>query len=220
MNLHTPLKLALPLAIIATALPLAASAQSNEAFVEKSKIVGGGNVIRLYGLPAWDPTTSKYKYWDTTITLEIGPNGKPTGNSATVSVPQARPKSTEFVPGVYVDAAGTLACNLQNSAITGRTQFDLLCTRTDGRTYTGTWFTGPIAGHPWETDLVAAQLDTLPGHDEYSWGRTMYDNDSTFFGCFNDPELFSARQVGDTLSLVNYGSNTVIDCQFTFFRQP
>lgn len=202
-------------------LPLAALAQSPPAYVEKAKIVGGGNVIHLYGLPALDPTTNKYKYWDTTITLEIGPTGKPVAKSDTVSVPQAKPKSTEFVPGTYADTTGNYACTLQNSAFNGRTQFDLLCTYSlNGNTYTGTWYTGLIAGHPWEVDLVAAQLDTLPGNDEYAWGRTMYDDGSTFFGCFNDPELFSARQVGNTLSLVNYGTNTVIDCQFTLFKQP
>lgn len=137
-----------------------------------------------------------------------------------MSVPQAKPKSTEFVPGHYVSQSGNFTCELQNSAFLGRTQFDLLCTVASGHSYTGTWYTGPIAGHPWETDLVAAKLDTLPGHDEYAWGRTMFDSDISFFGCFNDPELFSARQVDDTLSLVNYGFDTVIDCQYTLFRQP
>ena len=108
----------------------------------------------------------------------------------------------------------------EGEVVVRRTQFDLHCTSSSGYTYTATWFTGPIAGHPWEVDLVAAKLDTLPGHDEYAWGRTMYDSSVTFFGCFNDPELLSARQVGNTLSLVNYGSNEVIDCQFTLFKQP
>lgn len=218
MNLHTPLKLALPLAIIATALPLAASAQSNEAFVEKSKIVGGGNVIRLYGLPAWDPTTSKYKYWDTTITLEIGPNGKPTGNSTTVSVPQAKPKSTEFVPGTYADANNNYSCTLQNSAFNGRTQFDLLCTHLNGSFFSTTWYTGLIAGHPWEVDLVNAGLNTLPGNEEYSWGRHMHNSGA--FSCLNVANLLSARQVGSTLSIVNYATDTAINCQFTLFKQP
>jgi hypothetical protein len=206
-------------ALLVACAPLLANAQSNEAFVEKAKIVGGGNVIRLYGLPAKD-ANGKLKYWDTTITLEIGSTGKPAGNSATVSVPQAKANSTEFVPGAYADAGNGYSCNLLNSAFNGRTQFDLHCTSSSGYTYTATWFTGPIAGHPWEVDLVAAKLDTLPGHDEYAWGRTMYDSGVTFFGCFNDPELLSARQVGNTLSLVNYGSNEVIDCQFTLFKQP
>jgi hypothetical protein len=208
----------IPLA--AAALP-AVHAQSNPAHVEKSKIVGGGNVIQLYGLPAWDPTTNKYKFWDTTITLEIGPNGKPTGNSSTVSVPQAKPKSTEFVPGAYADAAGSYACSLDNSAFMGRTQFDLRCTEvSNGRTYTLTWFTGPIAGHPWEADLVAAQLDTLPGHEEYAWGKTLFDSNLTFGPCFNDPEMLSARQVGAVLTVVNYSYDKVFDCQLSLTRQP
>ena len=202
------------------ALPLSALAQSNEAFVEKAKIVGGGNVIHLYGLPGKD-STGKIKYWDTTITLEIGANGKPTGNSATVSVPQAKAKSTEFVPGAYVDAIGTYSCQLDNSPFNGRTEFDLHCTEVaNGRTYTMTWFTGLIAGHPWEADLVAAGLDTLPGNEEYAWGKTLFDSSVTFGPCFNDPELLSARQVGDTVTLVNYGADKVFDCQISLTRQP
>lgn len=215
--MKTPLPL-LPLgALMLALLPLGALAQ-NAAHVEKSKIVGGGNVIQLYGLPAWDPTTSKYKYWDTTITLEIGPNGKPTGNSATVSVPQAKPKSTEFVPGTYADANNNYTCTLQNSAILGRTQLDLLCTHLSGNFYSSTWFTGLIAGHPWEADLVNAGLNTLPGNEEYSWGRHM--NNSGAFGCLNVANLLSARQVGNTLSIVNYATDTAINCQFTLFKQP
>lgn len=218
MNLHAPLKLALPLAIAAAALPMSASAQSNEAFAEKSKIVAGGNVIRLYGLPGKD-AEGKIRYWDTTITLEIGPTGKPTGKSTTESVRQAKPNSTEFVPGTYADANATYTCTLQNSAFNGRTQFDLLCTHINtGNFYSTTWYTGLIAGHPWEVDLVNAGLNTLPGNEEYAWGRHM--SGSNAFSCLLVGSLVSARQVGNTLSIVNYHNDTNINCQFTLFKQP
>ncbi|MFZ5549913.1 MAG: hypothetical protein ACOZJX_14565 [Pseudomonadota bacterium] len=205
------------LSLTLAALPVVVLAQSNEAFIEKSKIVGGGNVLRLYGLPGKD-AEGKINYWDTTITLEIGPSGKPTGRSLTESVRQAKPKSTEFVPGTYADANGSHSCTLQNSAIIGRTQFDLLCRRADGYFYSSTWYTGPIAGHPWEVDLVAAGLNTLPGNEEYAWGRHM--EQGGLLNCLNVGHLFSARQVGNTLSIVNYLNDTVINCQFTLFKQP
>jgi hypothetical protein len=217
MNLYAPLTLALPLAIAASALPTSALAQSNEAFAEKSKIVAGGNVIRLYGLPGKD-SEGKINYWDTTITLEIGPNGKPTGRSLTESVRQARPRSTEFVPGTYADANNNYTCTLQNSAFNGRTQFDLLCNHVSGNFYSSTWYTGLIAGHPWEVDLVNAGLNTLPGNEEYSWGRHMHNSGA--FSCLNVGNLFAARQVGNTLAIVNYATDTVINCQFTLFKQP
>lgn len=200
-------------------LPAAAQAQATTAHVEKAKIVGGNNLVVLYGLPALDPTTGKYKYWDTTITLQIDGTGKPTATSSTVSVKAARASSTEFVPGVYVN--GSTSCNLLNSAFSGRTQLDLHCTFSNGATSDFTWFTGPITGHPWEGDLVAAGLNTLVGHDEYGWGKTMYAGGYVYvFGCFNPPELLSARQVGNTLTLVNYGADQVIDCQVVFTKQP
>lgn len=213
--MNTLLKLTC-LALVAA--PLAALAQSNEAFIEKSKIVGAGNELHLYGLPAKD-STGKIKYWDTTITLEIGPAGKPTATSATLAVPQAKAKSTEFVPGSY--AGGGSTCSLVNSPFNGRTQFDLQCFDAYYNVHlTATWYTGAISGHPWEADLVAAQLDTVVGNQEYAWGKTLYDNGTTFFACFNDPELLSARQVGDTLTLVNYGYDKVVDCQISFNKTP
>ncbi|HSI58414.1 MAG TPA: hypothetical protein VLA16_12720 [Ideonella sp.] len=209
--MNTLLKIA---AAAVAVLPALACAQANPAYVEKSKIVGAGNKIQLFGLPG-KSTAGAIKYWDTTITLEIDANGKPTVTSATSSVLQAKPRSTEFVPGSYQTSGGTL-CTLANSAFNGRTQFDLNC----GGGFTATWYTGAIAGHPWETELVVAQLDTIVGHDEFAWGKTVFDANTTWFSCFNDPELLSARQVGDTLTLVNYGSDKVVECQIGFNKTP
>jgi hypothetical protein len=66
---------------------------------------------------------------------------------------------------------------------------------------------------------LPAKRDTLPGQDEYAWGRTMDGDALTAFACFDDPELLSARQVGNTLSLVNHGFDQV-DCQYTLFKPP
>ncbi|MBT9595755.1 MAG: hypothetical protein IV094_07210 [Vitreoscilla sp.] len=208
-------------AALATILsPLAAQAQSAEVFIEKSKIVGGGAVIHLYGLPTKD-SLGKARYYDATVTFTADPvTGKLSKTADVVAVGAAKVKTAEFVPGVYTFGTST-TCNLVPSAFQGRTQFDLHCGDTGTNTFTATWFTGLIAGHPYETELTTASLDTIPGNNEYAWGRVGYDGNATWLNnCFNDPELFSARQVGDILTLVNYGNNTSADCQASLTRVP
>lgn len=196
-------------------LPIWAQAQSKPVAIEKSKIVGADNMVHLFGLPARD-SEGNTRYWDTTITLEINSSGRPSTATLTRVVRQDRAKSTEFVPGNYKHASFDLTCTLSNSAFEGRTMFDMRCGAA-----TFSWFTGPIAGHPWEADLVASQLHLLVGHDEYAWGRMLVGGFSDCFGS-NRP-LLSARQVGNDLTLVNYGppgTGNAALCQWTFVRQP
>jgi hypothetical protein len=210
-------KTLLTAALAAALFPLAAQAQSGEAFIEKSKIIGGGSVIHLYGLPTKD-SLGKTHYFDTTLTLDINPtNGKPTNNVGVEAVKSPPIRSAEFVQGVY--ATGNATCDLVPSSFSGRVEFDLQCTD-GGSHFTATWFTGLIAGHPYEQELKDAGLNTLPGNENYAWGKVGLAQNFSWFGCFDASELFAARQVGDFLTLTNYGHDSVVDCQITLNKQP
>jgi hypothetical protein len=197
--------------------PCLVSAQT--AFAERSEPVVLGQEVNLFNLPTKDATGDITKYWDVTITLQQDANGKVIDATAT-SVPAPKIRSSLFVVGNYVADNGE-ECTLQASALNGRTQYDLRCFYFNGSTrynFATTWFSGPIKGHPYETDLVAAGLDTIVGNKDYSWGRIGFDDNTTFFSCFNDAELHSARQVGGVITLINYGSDNVVDCQMGFTR--
>lgn len=211
---------AIALAASSLLSPLA-QAQTSQIYIENAKTWGGGNTLYLYGVPiknaVGDPVT---KYWDLQVVLEATPDtARP--NKATLSAvtPSSKLKKSEFVPGTYV--VGTSAtCDLSASPFNGRTEYVLSCVNHGtGYHYNGVWYTGPIAGHPEEVRLRAAKLDLIPGSSEYSWGKTAYAG-GTFFGCFDEPELMSARQVGDTLTLINWGSNDIEDCRQSFAKQP
>lgn len=213
----------LPSIIALTALLLAAPlshAQSSEVFIQNAKTFGAGNTLYMYGLPVKNAVDGKVSYWDAQIVLEAAPDtGKP--NKATfASVVKSPPlKKSEFVPGTY--ASGNATCSLVGSPFIGRTQFDFSCVNTSGLHYIGVWYTGPITGHPEEVRLRAAKLDQIPGSSEYSWGKTAYAGGaSPWFGCFNEPELMALRQVGDTLTMINFGSDDVEDCRVQLIKQP
>lgn len=196
-------------------LPALVLAATPTAFTERSTVIATGEEIHLYGLPTKD-STGKTRYFDVTITLDVnGTTGKPAAAAVVGAVRSPVIKTSEFVPGSYPGSGGE-ECTLVPSAFAGRTEFDLHCVN-GGNTLTATWYTGPIAGHPLEAQLTAAGLDTLPGHEEFAWGRVGFGR-YWFGSCFFDHQLFAARQIGTALTLTNYGNDTAFDCQTTLFK--
>lgn len=206
--------------LLAAALLAAAGAGAQTSFAERSQHTVDGQQIRLFGLPTTD-ANGKVKYYDVTVSLTIGANGRPASSAAVETAPSPKVKATEFLPGAYVALSDGVPCTLVNSPFSGRVQYDLRCTRSDGDLITMTWYNGPIAGHPLEALLVNAGLDTLPGNEEYSWGRVTFTNAGSQFGCLTTfGHLFGARQVGDLLTLSNYVDNVSLNCTRDFQRTP
>jgi hypothetical protein len=197
-----------------------AQAQTSQIYIENAKTWGGGNTLYLYGVPiknaVGDPVT---KYWDLQVVLEATPDtARP--NKATVvgATPSAKVKKAGFVQGDYT--LGTIPCHLEPSTLAGRTQYDLNCA-TSSNQLKITWYTGPITGHPDEAAIRAAGLDSIVGAEEYGWGRVVYNSTSYWGGCYLPfGHLTGARQVGDVLTINNYGNNSALDCQINLVRTP
>ncbi len=200
-----------------------AAAQSGEAdlFVHDAQDVGTADTIILYDLPT-RTSDGKVRYWDTTIVIGAdAATGKP--NTVSVSAVKAPAvKRSEFQTGTYTpsSAGASPNCTVTASPFAGRTQFDLRCIPSSGPDYVATWYTGPIAGHPFESALRAAGLDLIPGSSEYSWGQVLTNGSNTYYGCFNFGELISARQIGDQLTLINWDDDDQINCQQAYNRTP
>lgn len=205
------------LLLLAPGFARVALAATPAAFLEHSQVIAEGNQIHAYGVPTRN-VDGKIRYFDVTITVPILGTGKPDGSSPTTSVVSPKVKASEFVPGAYTGEPE--ACTIVASPFSGRTEFDLNCvdsTPPHEIVLTITWYTGPIAGNPLEQQLKSAGLDTLPGNENYSWGRENFGGN--FHNCFHSLNLISARQVGDTLTLSRYDENTgEFVCQYNFLR--
>lgn len=196
-------------------LSAAASAQTPTAFAERAQVISTGQDVQLYNLSTRD-VDGKIRCFDVTMSLAIRNNGEPADTAVVASAACPKIKVGEFVPGRYQTQGGDSVCNLVASSFAGRTEFNLYCTNSDTRQYTYTWYTGSIKGSPIEAELKAAGLNTLPGNEEYAWGRITRTDYS--FGCTGFSNLFGARQVGGRLNLSIYDDDTVLDCTFEYLK--
>jgi hypothetical protein len=117
--------------------------------------------------------------------------------------PTAPLPSSEFVPGTYKYAfspSQVYTCPLITSAFGDRTEVNIGCvySPTGSNSLNATWYTGPIVGNPYQTELTTAKLNTIPGNENLAWGK-VGDQGSTVLSCFRTGNLFSARQVGNTV---------------------
>jgi hypothetical protein len=205
------------LALFAAILPAASMAQTATAFAERSEVIATGQDIHLYGLSTKDDE-GKVHCFDVTASLSIvGSTGKPASTAAVTSAACPKVKPGEFAVGAYTDVSGNFSCTLASSPFAGRTEFDLACSDTAGRHHSYTWYTGPISGSPIEAQLDAAKLDTLPGNDQYAWGR-ITRSDWNYDGCTYFGSLFGAREVNGRITLSIYGGDAILDCTHEYLK--
>jgi len=204
--------------LLAGALPAGAANPPDTAYAEKSSIVGTGQVVHLYGLPTTD-VNGAFKYFDVTLTLTVNDNGVPT-QATLEAVKSPGAKTNQFAVGTYHSSDGGSDCALQTSAFSGRFEVDFHCSGF-GNSSQFVWWTGPIKGNPIESELRAAGLDKLPDNDQYAWGHMLSRNNGVnWWGCMVPFHLVAAREVGGTITLTDYGNDTVIDCVGTLFKLP
>jgi hypothetical protein len=183
---------------------------------QTTTISGTGNLLRAYRVPARD-TAGVVKYYDIALTFQQDATGKPVltpantviGLSPTLLVGQ-------FKAGKYRDGDGNYYMVGGPSAATnGRTSWSVSsikdCPGCSG-SLSGSWTTGPIAGHPIEATLKAQGI-TSTG---FSWGAVTADygfayNLSELYFCGKDGgggDAVGYAQSGSTLSINGYCNHT------------
>ncbi len=213
-------KLALSLAI-GTLLPVIAVAATPTAFLENAEVIAAGTQVRAFRVPTKD-ANGNIKYYNLTINLTVGSDGKFGTTAAATSTLSPTTLSNQFVAGTYTDNKGTNAktCTVSTSVLNGgRIEVALSCKTPNDFIFSAAWATGIISGHPFELDLKAAGIDKIPGYQNYSWGKTSYPEGGSWWSCFSANDIISARQVGNTLSLTNYKADNIADCGITLIRQ-
>jgi hypothetical protein len=204
--------------VLGAFLPSISLAAAPTAYLERSKVIATGRQIKAYSVPTKD-ADGDIHYYDVTINLPILANGKPGASAPVISVVSPSVRVNEFVPGTYT--GGGASCTLLSSPFGGRTEVVLNCT-SSGYNFSATWYTGPIAGHPYQTELENASIDTIPGYTNFAWGKVgNTDNRYWWNSCISYNgvnSILSARQVNNTLTLHNYVNDNISNCQVNLIK--
>lgn len=193
-------------------------AAAQTAYLERAQVLAAGSQIQTFRLPA-KGTTGAIKYWDMTVEVSIGANGKPEAVSIKSLVASPKFLGSDFIAGKYLDANGA-PCTVTTGLLDGgRQEGAFTCTNGDSP-LAGSWTSGPVAGHPLEIDLRAAGIDLIAGQPNYAWGKVAsVAFNRTVWNCFNTNEIISARQAGNQIVISNYGADNVADCGMTLTLQ-
>jgi len=205
--------------ILAAGLASAAGfAAAQTAYLERAQVLAAGTQIQTFRLPT-KPATGAIKYWDMTIVVELDSKGKPAGVMLSSVVPSPKITASDFLAGEYLDPFGT-PCTVTTGMLDGGRQEVAYSCKTSGNSVnSGSAVNGPLLGHPFEVNLLAAGMDKISGFENSAWGKVGYSSISTFWSCFRTNSLISARQVGSQLVLNNFGDDNLTDCGITLTLQ-
>lgn len=201
--------------VAALAVPTSALAAS-ELFAERAKVIASGDRIQIFGLPSID-ANGTVKYFDTTIELKHGDNGRPKKQAAVTVVASPRVDPMGFVPGLYED--GNVLCELRKAPFGGQTEVAVDCAhKTGSSTAEVVVYTGPIATNPSAALLTSRGADKVPGTEQYAWGLTTDSSVSGFGGCLSQGSSTTARQIGDLLVLIRWSNMSDQVCSLNLTR--
>ena len=161
-----------PLLCLALALlPTLSPAATPRVMLEKSASYALDNQVRAFRVPTID-INGKLKYYDVTITLEVGTDGKllPTADVASKLAPNVI--SGAMIPGVYTqDNNIRYTCTVSNANLSnGRVQSFFSCTGYYAN-FQFSVVTGKVAaGHPYLAELLAAGVNARSDVNTQAWG--------------------------------------------------
>lgn len=207
------------LALLAAGATLAAEPPKT-VFLERGQTQASGAQVRSYGVPTTD-ALGVVSYWDVSIDLAVSDTGKPLGNASVTAVRQPKVRTNRLVPGTYTDTWGG-TCTVHTTTLgDGRQETAATCTTANGYQWNFTVDSGDIAGHPFELQLLAANIDDIPGYRDYNWGIDGAIVGGSYYGsCFYTNAVIAARQVGPQIVVTLYGNDNISNCGGTLTKNP
>ena len=161
-----------------------ATAPTPTAFLERSQIIGTGKQINVYRVPTID-SIGDVRCYDLTIKFGVTSGGKFKTTPTVTAIECPDVPDNKFVAGTYTSGSdqgtqfgcGDVTCTVTTSVLNGgRMEVALFCKDANCKhTFSGSAVSGPIEGHPFELDLLAAGStrlqDTSSTHGEKSVSR-------------------------------------------------
>jgi hypothetical protein len=196
--------------------------------LENSQSYALDNYVRAFRVPTRD-SAGTIHYYDVTITLGVGTDGKPSQTAQVSASPSPIITTGVIVPGTYKAPDSSTRCNVTNMTLTnGRIQSFFTC-NSDNPFYPSSppyifelsVVTGPItAGHPYLNQLVAAGIDKRTDVGTYTWGII---TNHAFYTCgrwLNEGYPVGAKTNGSQLILSFFNTQGLYQCDYTFTKQP
>lgn len=187
------------------------------AFLERATIVGVGKNIHVTRVPTQD-INGVVRYFDVEISLNVNDEGA-VDSATVISAESPQFLTNAFVAGNYEEVSGAQCTLSTGVALEGRTALAFNCAgESSSSTISAVWYTGPIAGHPFELDLTGAGIDQIPGHENFSWGKIISTGGpyNTAFDCFWTNHVIGVNQTGGIITVTNYKSANLVDCGHAF----
>ena len=200
---------------------LEVSAGTPTAYLERAEIIASGSQVNVYRVPTTN-SAGEVQYFDLTVKFGVLGTGKFKKSATVTSVSVPDFEALGFIPGTYSDGKGGTCTMGVSAAAGGRAAGALACRDKDGNAvFNANWFTGPVAGHPLESDLVHAGIDKISGAQNVAWGNGTGALGGTWaYGCFyGDGNVISVHQAGDVLGINNFDTDSVINCNYSFVLQ-
>jgi hypothetical protein len=183
-------------------------------FLEQSSITGASDTIKASRVPVRN-TAGAIKYYEIEMKFQIDAAGLPVlAPLYPVIGPSPNLTVGAFKAGKYKDGAGHIyTVSGPGAASPGRTTWAILLTKPNtscpGCSLSGSWTTGPIAGHPIQPLLLEQGITSTA----YSWG-TVTSSFNPLANCiFQSVGAVGASQSGNLLSLNGFciGTNVQSD---------
>jgi hypothetical protein len=186
------------------------------AFLERATVVGVGKNVHITRVPTQD-INGVVRYFDVEISLNVNDEGV-VDTATVVSAESPQFSTNAFIAGNYEEVNGSQCTLTAGVALEGRSALAFNCVgEYNGSVISATWYTGPIAGHPFEIDLTAAGIDQIPGHENFSWGKVISGSGPYIaFGCFQTNQIIGLNQIGNVLTIANYGNSNLVHCGYNF----
>jgi hypothetical protein len=180
--------------------------------LDQGAIVGADDTISATRIPVTS-ASGRISYVDITLPFLVDGTGRVTLNTAGVTiVPSPRVLVGAFRAGRYLSGGGTEYLVGTPGTGPGGGRVTTSIQAITSTTLSANWVSGPIAGHPYEARLRAANITSTA----QTWGIVQSSSSSIL----PPGAIIGAVQSGDQLTLTSFGSDNIPDSGLTLRLCP
>lgn len=191
-------------------------------FMQSATIQGASDKVTVNRVPVQD-AAGNITYKNVVMAFNVDPQGRLSLRPGSFTItPSPILNVGAFKPGTYRGyqtsyGGGTFKVGSPGIGPGGRISGSIQRVTTSPRdAFNANWISGPIAGHPNQAQLNAANIASTA----YNWGVMGTAGEYTTSSGWNAGDIIGVIQNGDQLSIVNYGNDNIPDATLSFDLCP